>query len=121
VAACYEGVPQRDVGLRTDVLDACPKAEGVFLLLRAMSPEVVAVDEVGRAEDAGALREALGAGAAVLATAHGSSLDDLRSRPMMRDLVDSGLFQVVVVLSRRLGPGTVERVAKCGRFGGGRR
>jgi len=114
VAACYEGVPQRDVGLRTDVLDACPKAEGVFLLLRAMSPEVIAVDEVGRPEDTAALREALGAGAAVLATAHGSSVEDLRARPMMRALAETGLFHVFVVLSRRRGPGTVEAVVEAG-------
>lgn len=110
VAACYEGVPQRDVGLRTDVLDACPKAQGVFLLLRAMSPEVIAADEIGRPEDATALNEAASAGAAVLATAHGSSVDDLRARPMLRELLGSGLFEVFIVLSRRNGPGTIEAV-----------
>ncbi|RJQ11391.1 MAG: stage III sporulation protein AA [Bacillota bacterium] len=110
IAACYEGVPQRDVGLRTDVLDACPKAEGVLLLLRAMSPEVIAADEIGRPEDATALTEAASAGAAVLATAHGSSVRDLASRPMLAGLLRSGLFEVCVVLSRRNGPGTVESV-----------
>ncbi len=110
VAACYEGVPQRDVGLRTDVLDACPKAEGVFLLLRAMSPEVIAADEIGRPEDAAALNEAASTGAAVIATAHGSSLEEVAARPMLRDLVRGGLFRVFVILSRRSGPGTIERV-----------
>jgi stage III sporulation protein AA len=110
VAACYEGVPQRDVGLRTDVLDACPKAQGVFLLLRAMSPEIIAADEVGRPEDALALGEAAASGAAVLATAHGHSLSDLAARPMLRDIIRSGLFEVFVVLSRRHGPGTIEAV-----------
>lgn len=110
VAACYEGVPQRDVGLRTDVLDGCPKAEGVFLLLRAMSPEVIAADEVGRSEDVAALHEAAGAGAAVVATAHAASLDDLSSRPMLRELMRSGVFRLIVVLSRRDGPGTIESV-----------
>ena len=112
VAACYEGVPQRDVGLRTDVLDACPKAEGVFLLLRAMSPEVVAADEIGRPEDAFALHEAAGAGAAVIATAHGTCPEDLARRPMLRQLLESGLFEVFVVLSRRQGPGTIEAVTE---------
>lgn len=110
VAACYEGVPQRDVGLRTDVLDACPKAEGVFVLLRGMSPEVIAVDEIGRPEDVRALHEAAGAGAAVVATAHGSSVEELAVRPMLGEIVRSGLFRVFVVLSRRRGPGTIESV-----------
>lgn len=114
LAACYEGVPQRDVGLRTDVLDACPKAEGVFLLLRAMSPEVIAADEVGRSEDVAALQEAAGAGAAVLATAHASSLRELTARPMLQALVNSGVFRLVVVLSRRDGPGTIESVHDAG-------
>jgi stage III sporulation protein AA len=118
VAACYEGVPQRDVGLRTDVLDACPKADGVVLLLRAMSPEIIAADEVGRPEDVRALGEAACAGAAVIATAHGSSLDDLAGRPMLGEMVRSGLFQVYVILSRRRGPGTVEAVLS--GWGGGR-
>ncbi len=114
VAACYEGVPQRDVGLRTDVLDACPKAQGVFLLLRSMSPEIIAADEIGRPEDALALNEAASAGVAVVATAHGSSVEDLRARPMLRGLLESGLFELFVVLSRRNGPGTVEAVLNCG-------
>lgn len=110
VAACYEGVPQRDVGLRTDVLDACPKAEGAFLLLRAMSPEIIAADEIGRPEDTAALNEAASAGVAVLATAHGSSPEEVAARPMLRQLMASGLFEVLIVLSRRSGPGTIEAV-----------
>ena len=118
VAACFEGVPQRDVGLRTDVLDACPKAEGVFVLLRGMSPEVIAADEIGRPEDARALHEAAGAGSAVVATAHGSSVEELAARPMLGEIIRSGLFQVYVILSRRRGPGTVEGIL--GGWGGAR-
>ena len=49
--ACYQGVPQHDLGMRTDVLDACPKAEGIMMLIRSMAPRVVAVDEIGSRED----------------------------------------------------------------------
>ncbi len=117
IAACYEGVPQRDVGVRTDVLDACPKAEGIILLLRAMSPEIIAVDEVGRPEDAAALREAAAAGVAVFATAHGTSPGELAGRPMLRELLRSDLFEVFVTLSRRRGPGTVEAIGETGGRG----
>ena len=41
------GIPQNDLGIRTDILDCCPKAEGMMMLIRSMSPEVVAVDELG--------------------------------------------------------------------------
>ena len=51
LAGSYQGVPQNDLGMRTDVLDGCPKAEGMEMLIRSMSPAVVAVDELGRKED----------------------------------------------------------------------
>ena len=51
LAGCYQGIPQNDLGIRTDVLDGCPKAHGMQMLIRSMSPSVVAVDELGREED----------------------------------------------------------------------
>ena len=51
VAGCYKGVAQNDVGIRTDVLDCCPKAEGMLMLVRSMSPRIIAVDEIGKKED----------------------------------------------------------------------
>ncbi|MCG0239065.1 MAG: stage III sporulation protein AA [Firmicutes bacterium] len=104
------GVPTLDLGPRTDVLDGCPKAEGMLLVIRALSPEVVAVDELGRDEDAGAVLEGLLAGVTVLATAHAGSLDEARRRPSLRRLLAQGAFARAVLLSRRLGPGTVEQV-----------
>lgn len=110
IGGCFGGVPQRDLGPRTDILDACPKAEGIMLLVRSMSPQVLAVDEVGRPEDGTALMEALHAGVSVLATAHGSSVADVTRRPALRSLLESGAFDRAVILSRSRGPGTVERV-----------
>ncbi len=110
LAGVYRGVPQRDVGVRTDVLDACPKAQGIMLLLRSMSPEVVCADEIGRREDAEALEEALNAGVGVLTTAHAGSMEEVRERPHLRELMAAKVFQRVVLLSRREGVGTVEWV-----------
>lgn len=110
IAGCHQGVPQRDVGLRTDVLDACPKAEGIMLLIRGMSPDVVITDELGRTEDAAAVEEAASAGVAVVASAHGSGLADLTRRPSLRRLMATGVFQRFVFLSRAAGPGTVSAV-----------
>jgi stage III sporulation protein AA len=110
VAGCSGGVPQRDVGPRTDVLDACPKAEGLIMLIRSMSPQVVAVDEIGRPEDAKAVMEALHAGVTVLATAHGQDLADVARRPALAELITVGAFERAVILGRSRGPGTVEHV-----------
>jgi len=110
IAGCYKGVPQLDVGLRTDVLDACPKAQGMMLLIRSMSPGVLAVDEIGRMEDIQALEEALNAGIRVIATAHGSGVEDLAKRPAFRYLLEQQIFQRFVVLNKAKGVGTVQQI-----------
>ena len=103
IAACEAGVPTFDLGPRCDVLDACPKAEGIMMMVRSMSPEVIAVDEIGRPEDAAALSEALHAGVRVLATAHASGLQDLFARPVLASLAEAGVFGAYVLLSRIAG------------------
>ena len=62
VAAMYGGRPQLDVGRRTDVAEGCPKAQGLMLLLRAMNPQVLAVDEITDPADVRAVTEAAGCG-----------------------------------------------------------
>ncbi len=110
IAGCYKGVPQLDVGVRTDVLDGCPKAEGMMMLLRSMSPRVIAADEIGRREDVDALEEVLNAGVKVLITAHGSSLADLAERPVMEKIINHKMVDRIVILGRSRGVGTVEKI-----------
>jgi stage III sporulation protein AA len=103
LAACAKGVPRFDVGPRTDVLDGCPKAEGMMMLIRSMSPQVIVADEIGRPEDAAAMKEALHAGIRIVATAHGSGLDDLRRRPVLKELIGEGFFTRFVILQKNGG------------------
>ncbi|WP_166239146.1 stage III sporulation protein AA [Paenibacillus turpanensis] len=101
IAACVEGTPVFDLGPRTDVLDGCPKAEGMMMLIRSMSPEVIAVDEIGRPEDAAAIHEALHAGIRVVATAHGHSVEDVGRRPALRELIGERVFSRFIVIQAR--------------------
>lgn len=101
IAGCVSGIPQNRVGTRTDVLDACPKAEGMMMMIRSMSPDVLIVDEIGRREDTDALLEALNAGVSIMASAHGYSLEQIARRPTLAALLDSGLFERYIVLSRK--------------------
>lgn len=110
IAGCVEGVPQHDVGPRTDVLDACPKAEGMMMMIRSMSPELLVVDEIGRQEDGEAVFEAIHAGVGLFTTAHGRSLDEVCRRPTLSRLIREGAFERVILLSRKKGPGTLEGV-----------
>ncbi|WP_207724762.1 stage III sporulation protein AA [Thermanaerosceptrum fracticalcis] len=110
IAGMYQGQPQFLIGLRTDVLDACPKAQGMMMLIRSMSPRVVATDEIGREEDIEALYQALQAGVNVITTVHGHSLKELQERPVLKELLRWGYFERLVFLSRRRGVGTIEAV-----------
>lgn len=110
IAGCYMGVPQRDVGIRTDVLDACPKAQGMIMLLRSMSPEIIAVDEIGSVEDADAIENAVNAGVKVIATVHGTGMEDIVKRPGIKRLMEKRAFEKVVIMSRKNGPGTIEDI-----------
>lgn len=77
IASCYKGIPQNDIGIRSDIYDCCPKVEGIMLMIRAMSPHVVAVDEIGGDEDIDALMRAKHAGIRLVATMHGDGIEDI--------------------------------------------
>ena len=99
IAACAGGEPRFNVGL-CDVLSAGNKGETIPMLLRSMSPQILAMDEITRAEDCESLLECAGCGCSLLATAHGSEIEDLHRRPAYRRLLDAGLFQQVILIQR---------------------
>jgi stage III sporulation protein AA len=110
IAGCHLGVPQKDIGVRTDVLDGCPKAEGMMMLLRSMAPGVIAADEIGRKEDVDALEEVLNAGVKILITAHGVSPAELAERPGLRRIIKAKMIERYVILGRSRGVGSVEDI-----------
>lgn len=110
IAGCREGIPQMPVGHRTDILDGCPKAEGMMMLVRSMSPQVIATDEIGRKEDAEAIEEVINAGIKLVTTVHGNSKEDILRRPVIREILEQKVFERYLVLSRKNGPGTIENV-----------
>ena len=112
IAGCHDGVPQHDLGPRTDILDGCPKVEGILWALRALAPQVLVTDEIGGPGDVDALLRAAHSGASLLASAHADDLEGARRRRGLGELVELGVFQRAVVLSLRRGPGTVEDVAE---------
>ena len=103
IAGSYMGAAQNDVGIRTDVLDGCPKREGMMMLIRAMAPQVLAVDELGGSDDIQALRM-------LIATIHGGSLDEIIHKNYMRDVIRDRLFERYVVLTRKSGRCEVEGI-----------
>ncbi|NBK91906.1 stage III sporulation protein AA [bacterium 1XD21-13] len=110
ICGCYQGIPANDVGIRTDVMDACPKAEGMMMMIRSMAPEVLAVDEIGGQEDISALETALFCGCRLLATVHGSSLEDIRSKPLLRRLAEEQIFERYVILDNLVRTGVIRHI-----------
>lgn len=103
VAAVYRGEAQLDVGRRTDVMTACPKAVAVPALLRAMNPQIIAVDEVMLPADVQAMQRAAHSGVALLASVHAASLAQLREKPLFAAMLDAGIFQKLVCITVKSG------------------
>lgn len=101
LAGCFQGIPQNDLGCRTDVLDACPKGTGMMMLLRSMSPKVIAVDEIGTKKDEEMIRQVTRCGVRVIATIHGNGLEDLQNSAMGKELLREKIFDRYIVLERR--------------------
>ncbi len=92
-----EGIPR---GRRMDVLTGCSKGEGIPMVLRAMGPQWIAVDEVTAAEDCQVLLQATGCGVRLAATAHAASVEEFRSRPVYASLWEKRIFQTVIILNQ---------------------
>ena len=100
VAVMYRGEPQMDVGPHTDVLDACPKALGIPMVLRAMNPQIIAVDEITAYQDIKAMSLAVGCGVRLLATIHAANLAELQEKPLYRTLMEERIFTFGVWISK---------------------
>ena len=106
----YQGIAQNTLGKRTDLLDCCPKAEGMLMLIRSMSPEVIVIDEIGGEEDVHALEYAMQCGCKMLASVHGLSMEDIREKPVLGELVKKKRFDRYVVLGKEIHPGEVKAI-----------
>ena len=100
IAACVDGKPQNDLGKRTDVLDACPKEIGMKMVLRSMSPNVIAVDEIGKEEEFALLEQMRCSGVKVLGSIHAGDMDEVLRNPMIRKSVETGAIERFVELKR---------------------
>lgn len=109
VAAMYKGMPQNDVGIRTDILDNIPKAIGMKMLIRSMAPNVIAADEIGSYEDVEAIHYAVCSGIKGIFTAHGASLEDLSLNPALKSLMNSHIFERILFLSNKGPKGEIEK------------
>lgn len=110
LAAVCRGIPQNDVGVMTDVFDGYPKEIGMLQAIRAMTPQAIVLDEIAGEAEMRSIRQCLNAGAAVIASIHASTLDELMSRPLLRELFQTGAFRRIVLLKGAGTPGEVSEI-----------
>jgi len=98
IAAMYKGVPQNDVGIRTDIIENVHKNQGIHMLIRTMAPEIIACDEIGSREDVESIHYALYSGVKGIFTMHGRSIEDIKNNKQIYELIENREIQKVIFL-----------------------
>ena len=100
IAAMYKGIPQNDLGKRTDILDNVSKDIGMKMLIRSMNPNVIVADEIGTAEDVLAINYAVCSGIKGIFTAHGSTLNDIILNPILKKLYEIKVIEKIILIEK---------------------
>ena len=101
IAAIYKGIPQNDIGIRTDVIDNVPKPEAMRILVRSMAPQIIACDEIGSKEDIEAINYVMCSGVKGIFTAHGNDIEDVCKNPWMAQLINNHIFERIIQLNSK--------------------
>ena len=115
LSASRGGISGYDIGL-SDVYLSIPKVEGILRAVRSLAPEIIVCDELGDTPEIKAIRYAIRCGTAFVATIHAASLDDLRARPAVSELLESGAFRYLVFLADRRHAGRISRIYEWNGF-----
>ena len=100
ISAMHKGNPENDIGIRTDILNNVRKDIGIEMLIRSMSPNVIISDEIGNIEDISAINYCLCSGVKGIFSAHGTSINYLRSNPIFNEMLKMKLFEKIIFLNK---------------------
>lgn len=100
IAGTYMGISQMELGLRTDIFDRCTKKEGMISVLRSMSPDFIAVDEIGTEEDILALEKIFNSGVKVICTIHSEDISELKQKCGLEEILKEKYFKRYIVLDK---------------------
>lgn len=114
IAGTYMGVPENDLGCCCDVLDGYPKAEGILLAVRTLSPDVVICDEIGSESEVDAVEQGLNTGVTMIASIHAGDAKELIRRKQAQKLLRTGAFETIAMLQKSYGPGGLSGIYKVG-------
>ena len=99
IAAIYNGIPQNDIGIRTDVLTGIPKSDGMILAIRSLSPTVLITDELGSCKEVDAVFTAINSGVKIITTVHGEDEMEIQKREDLKSLFQNRVFQKIIILN----------------------
>lgn len=102
IAAVCGSKPYNDIGANTDVLSGFSKKDGILTAVRAMAPKMIICDEIGSEDDMLALMTAASSGVKAAATMHCGSIKELFANKNIKNLVESGLFDYIIMLDSRI-------------------
>lgn len=114
IASTFGGIIQNDVGTLTNVLTGCTREKGIVSAVRTLSPDYIFCDEISTELDAAAILSSIGCGVKFCATVHGGSYDEMCSRPVMKKLLNTGVFGYTVILSGGVNPGKISEIRRLG-------
>ena len=98
IAAMYHGIPQNDIGIRTDIIENVSKSKGMKMLIRSMAPEVIACDEIGSKEDVEAIKEATISGVKGIFTMHGKNLEEIKLNKDINELIENKQIEKIIFI-----------------------
>ena len=112
IAAMYKGVPQNDVGIRTDVIENVTKSIGMKIAVRTMTPQVIVADEIGTTEDIDAINYAMCSGVKGIFTAHGGNIDEMKKNEILNKLYQQKVLERIIFLEKMGKVGKIYKLDK---------
>lgn len=96
ISAASDRAQGFDLGANTDVMLGGKKQDSAMMLLRSMSPQVLAFDEITDPKDLEMIAQVAGCGVDLLATAHARDRSTLRKRELYQSLLSAGIFDTAI-------------------------
>ena len=115
ISACFNGVAQNQVG-NADIFNLWSRNDGILAAIKTMSPDYIICDEIGSENDLTAIKECVGSGAKLIATAHGKNLEEIKKRPIIKKILETGAFENIAILKNKSTPCKIKYIIKVSDF-----
>lgn len=88
-----------DVGLNCGALSSFPKAKGIEIAVRALSPDYIICDEIDDLKEVEAIKDGFNSGVSFAVSVHAKTKEQLLNKPIVKALTATGEFDYIVLLN----------------------